>query len=206
MVHLDDGRVNKQMFLWADQMASRNYRNYTFVIKDTLRQIGLAHFADTHFANNLRTFFIDVHEVLMDMHSLKWPTQINRESSESGNGRNKLRTRKLCKTDYIAEDYCKSFIPISHRSAISRLRCGVAPIRIETGRFENLEVSQRLCRFCNFVEDEIHVILHCDADNDLRNILITKASSLFPTFNNLTENDKMKFLFSHPNMTRLCAK
>ena len=82
----------------------------------------------------------------------------------------------------------------------------MAPIRIETGRFENLEVSQRLCPCCNFVEDEIHVILHCNAYNDLRNILITKTSSLLPTFNNLTENDKMKFLFSHPNMIRLCAK
>ena len=42
----------------------------------------------------------------------------------------------------------------------------------------------------------MHVILHCNAYKDLRNILITKASSLLPTFNNFTENDKMKSLFT----------
>ena len=96
----------------------------------------------------------------MNMHILEWQTQINRESSRSGIRRSQLRTYKLFKTDYVVEDYCKMFIPISHRSAFSKFRCGVAPIRIETGRFEKLEVSQRLCPFYNFVEDEIHVILH----------------------------------------------
>ena len=61
MLHMDDGRKNIQVVLWADQMASRNCRNYNFVIKDTLRQIGLAQFADTNYAINLRTFSIDVH-------------------------------------------------------------------------------------------------------------------------------------------------
>ena len=52
----------------------------------------------------------------------------------------------------------------------------------------------------------MHVILHCNAYNDLRNILITKASSLLPTFNNFTENDKTKFLFSYQSMIILCSK
>ena len=90
--------MNKRVFLWADQMASRNCTNYNFVIKDTLRQIGLAHFADTNYAINLQTFSIDVHEKLINMHILEWQTQINRESSRSGNGHNKLRTYKLFKT------------------------------------------------------------------------------------------------------------
>ena len=52
----------------------------------------------------------------------------------------------------------------------------------------------------------MHVILHCNAYKDLRNILITMASSLLPTFNSFTQNDKMKFLLSHPSMIRLFAK
>ena len=61
---------------------------------------------------------------------------------------------------------------ISHRAAFAKFRCGVAPIRIETGRFENLDVNQRPCLFCNVVEDEIHVILDCSAYDDLRNYLL----------------------------------
>ena len=166
-------------------VASRNCRNYNFVVKETLRQIhvGLAHYADINYAINLRIFPSDVQEQLMSLHIREWQIQINRDSSRSGNGRNKLRTYSLFKTDYIVEDYCKLFIPISHRSAFSKFRCGVSPIRIETARFENLEVNQQICPFRNFVEDEIHVILHCNAYNDLRIILITKSSSLLPTFN-----------------------
>ena len=95
---------------------------------------------------------------------------------------------------------------ISHRAAFAKFRCGVAPIRIETGRFENLDVNQRPCLFCNVVEDEIHVILDCSAYDDLRNNLFIKAVSVLPTFNVFDANEKMKFLFTNPDMIRTCAK
>jgi hypothetical protein len=38
--------------------------------------------------------------------------------------------------------------------------CGVAPIRIETGRYERLNVTDRICKICdnhdNEIEDEKH--------------------------------------------------
>lgn len=46
-----------------------------------------------------------------------------------------------------------------HRSALSKFRCGVAPIHIETGRYEGLEGLDRKCPFCDNVLDESHVIL-----------------------------------------------
>ena len=49
-------------------------------------------------------------------------------------------------------------------------------------------------------------MFHCDAYNDLRYILNTKACSLLPTFNNLTENDKIKFSFTHPSQISLSAE
>ena len=73
-------------------MVHRNCRKYNLVIKETLRHIGLAHYDDENYAINLRTFLSDVQEKLMTMHILEWQTQINRESSRSGIGRNKLRT------------------------------------------------------------------------------------------------------------------
>ena len=97
-------------------------------------------------------------------------------------------------------------MPISHRAAFAKFRCGVAPVKIETGRFENLDVNQRLCHFCNVVEDETHVILDCSAYDDLRNNLFIKAVSVLPTFNILDANEKMKFLFTSPDMIRTCAK
>ena len=50
--------------------------------------------------------------------------------------------------------------------------CGVAPIRIETGRYEHLSVDERKCLFCNNVEDEGHVLFNCHLYEDIRLELI----------------------------------
>ena len=49
------------------------------------------------------------------------------------------------------------------RSAIIRLKAGVLPLAIETGRFRNVDEEDRLCMLCNKgkVEDEKHFITEC---------------------------------------------
>ena len=60
-------------------------------------------------------------------------------------------------------------MPRAHRSALSKFRLGVAPIRVETGRYERLPVSERICFHCKTcVEDELHVLIDCPLYNELR--------------------------------------
>ena len=57
---------------------------------------------------------------------------------------------------------------------MAKFRCEVAPLRIETGRFERLSVEDRLCFHCSgngLVEDELHVITVCPLYQDLRDTL-----------------------------------
>ena len=93
----------------------------------------------------------------------------------------------------------------------------VAPIRIETGRFENIDAIQRLCHFCNVIEDEIHVMLECSAYNDLRDVLFAETFCsqrlfhccqllLILIFAKKKRKKKKIFLFSHTDMIRICAK
>ena len=77
----------------------------------------------TDFENNIYENFVN-----------DWLARINSNVGPSGRGRNKLRLYKTFKQNYVAENYCKLILPVSHRSAFSKFRCGVAPIRIETGR------------------------------------------------------------------------
>lgn len=96
--------------------------------------------------------------------------------SVNGSGRNKLRIYRLFKTSYHVEQYCKMHMSFCHRSAQAKFRCGVAHIRLETGRYEGLPENQRLCPFgCNVVETEMHVILNCPLYNTYRNILMQKS-------------------------------
>ena len=54
---------------------------------------------------------------------------------------------------------------------MAKLRCGVLPIKIETGRFVNLALEDRICEVCNLneIEDELHFICKCELYNETRN-------------------------------------
>ena len=208
MSRMTVNRINKQGFIWADHMANRNCKNQTFVIKEMYRQLGLDRFIDINVPFSVHALLTKLREGLMHIHVRDWSFETHRDTGRSGNGRNKLRTYRLFKSRYEVEEYCKLFLPVRHRSAFAKFRCGVAPIKIETGRYENLDVNQRICPFCSSVEDKMHIILHCETYPDLRNNLFSNANSLLPNcnFNVLNDIEKMKLLFSHPSLIRLCAK
>ena len=59
-----------------------------------------------------------------------------------------------------------------HRGLIAKLRMGIAPLRIELGRYgpsasggKGLPVQSRICQFCRLgcVEDEVQFVLECAA-------------------------------------------
>lgn len=77
----------------------------------------------------------------------RWLQEVNKQRGKSGNCGSKLRTYRLFKNDYATELYCSKTLSRKHRSAFAKFRCGVAPLRIETGRYENLSVENRTCFF-----------------------------------------------------------
>jgi hypothetical protein len=66
-----------------------------------------------------------------------WTSQVNRENSRTAGG-NKLRLYKRITTDIDVEHYVSKVMPYKHRSAMGKFRSGVAPIRLETGRYVGL--------------------------------------------------------------------
>ena len=141
------------------------------------------------------------------MYISDWKANVTQISSVNGSGRNKLRTYKLYKSEFITEQYCKMVLPLKHRSAFAKFRCGVAPIRLETGRYENIPEQERVCPYCNvFVEDEFHVMLNCGLYENERSSLFLKANEINSEFYNFNDCEKLKFLFSNVNLIRLTAK
>ena len=70
-------------------------------------------------------------------------------------------------------------MPFAWRSAFAKFRTGVAPLRLETGRYENLAVNQRTCFNCKeSVESEQHVLLKCPLYEDLREFVYNEAFSI----------------------------
>ena len=62
---------------------------------------------------------------------------------------------------------------------LAQIRLGILPICIETGRFRNLDVNERICEVCNIdlVEDEFHFICVCNAYCEYREILFDKVEN-----------------------------
>ena len=67
-----------------------------------------------------------------------------------------------------------------YRSTYATFRCGVAPIKLETGRYglNRVLVKQRLCEHCNLVEDEYHVLMQCTMYDEIREGLFVAISTI----------------------------
>ena len=129
-------RINKRIAMWAHSKASHRCRNWFYTIKDRLSKLNLN--TDYDINNPIGTDFVENLRVAgLNKFKTDWKDNIRSEVGPSRRGRNKLRTYCLFKSIYETEAYCKTILPLRHRSAFAKFRCGVAPLRIETGRYEN---------------------------------------------------------------------
>ena len=123
----------------------------------------------------------------------QWKEEINRDRGVRGVGGNKLRTYRLLKTDFGTASYLHNhLLTKGQRSALAKFRCGVAPLRLETGRFEGLPIEERLCPICNAEpETELHAVIKCHAYNDLRPAVFNDAIDICDDFMLLSDTDKL---------------
>lgn len=116
----------------------------------------------------------------------------------------------MFKEQFETEHYVKIVNNRARRRALAQLRCGVAPIRLETGRYErgkHLPVEQRCCYVCqNSVESEIHVIVHCPLYQDLREELFNQCKTVEPLFDMMNDERKLCFILSNHDVAHNSAK
>ena len=97
----------------------------------------------------------------------------------------------------------------SCRSADAKFRCEVAPIRLETGRYERLSEGSRPCFNCvNLIENEEHVLLKCPVYKDLREVMFRVLSEEFPALMNMNDQELLSSILNCKinKSIRTCAK
>ena len=79
------------------------------------------------------------------------------------------------------------------------MRSGTLPLHIETGRFQGLEIENRICEFCDSStpETEVHFLFYCKAYDQHRKILYDKVTEKITNFRSLPDPDKLKLLFKN---------
>ena len=74
--------------------------------------------------------------------------------------------------DLTSQEYChaiyESYLREDLRIIITRWRLSCIPLEVETGRYKGVERENRLCPFCNVLEDEEHALFHCEAYEEIR--------------------------------------
>ena len=121
-----------------------------------------------------------LHDTDLNEFKANWYTTINSVTGSSGKGRNTSRTYYLFKTTFETEAYCKLILPLRHPAAFPKLPCGVAPLRIETDRYENKPLEESQCPFCDVIESEILALLYCSLYRDKMAELFRKKRQVVP--------------------------
>ena len=155
-------------------------------------------------------YFLDViRERLEECNQIKWLESVQRESAKSKKGKNKLRTYRSFKSLFASECYVYTIMPHSHRSAMAQLRCGTAPLRIETGRYEGLKEEERICPRCpDAVESELHALIECPLYSEIRSSLFAKFIIYYDGFLCLSKEEQLKLFLGCKDevLVRDCAR
>ena len=143
---------------------------------------------------NIKDFLNYALEKLMSQYVLTFKQEIH--------NKRKLAVYYQYKTEFATEEYCEMNIKRSQRSLVAKLRLGTLPIRVETGCYNGIEREKRLYLVCKdgSVEDESHVMFHCQAHNK------ESACKLNPHFLSLGAVHRIAYLTNAKNIIRKTAQ
>lgn len=188
LTSMDDRRLTKRVFIWDHAHA----HGWCSDIKTLFRQLNISDLYDNRSMGlySLHGLLQYAETTLRDIEVAQWKIDLHNQP--------KLRTYRLFKSEYTCENYVSMIMSKSLRSFIAQLRCGVLPLRIETGRFRNLAVDDRLCIFCDLgvVETETHFCFVCPLYSCIRLLFYNAIYRLCPEFIAMDYNDKFKVMFT----------
>ena len=143
----------------------------------------------------LSTYFTEKRPVDLKLANEKILSLFNEQWYTSVQNSPKLRTYKLFKTNFKTEQYIVLNLEKNERSMLAQFRCGILPLRVETGRFIGENVNQRICTFCDQeqIENETHFLVECTKYDNIRQQVFEDLLS-DPSYINKNKEDRLNFL------------
>jgi hypothetical protein len=176
-------RMVKKIFTWEKTMNTKAWADEMLQLFQVLN-------LESKFVNNEIVSVDQCWALLHERECQSW-----REAVETSP---KLRTYVQFKCNYGVEPYVTNVFNRAQRSVLAKLRCGVLPLEIETGRWKGVPAEERFCTICKnaLVEDEYHFVFVCEKYNDKRIAFMNVIVSKYPEFNNLDTEAKWKIIMS----------
>ena len=182
LILMDGSRLTKQVFNFDYESGQNNWCREVGDIFDKLN-------LPEYFENKM---FIDMSlasDRIYNFYANPWPEKCTNVP--------KLRTYIKFKTCFKTEKYLTLNLNRNERSIMTQFRCGVLPLRVETGRFVGKQVSDRICKMCNqgSVKDEIHFLVNCQYYTNLREHELGSVLNN-EEISNKSEDDKLSILLN----------
>ena len=150
------------------------FTNWCSRIRSVLERTGLDQTWESQNIGNTNKFMLSFKESIVRIFTQQWRKDI--ESSS------KLRTYALVKKCFCVEPYILHIRGNHLITAMARYRMSSHDLNIERGRFNNpiTPKNQRICTRCqlNEIDDEIHLLLHCCAIKNEREILYDSVAAI----------------------------
>jgi hypothetical protein len=184
LVEMPDDRITKKVFLW-DYAHSHGWCSD---VKRVFEQLNLLDLYTTKSMSNLSLDNLLCHakETFTRIYADQWQQDLVSQP--------KLRTYRQIKHELGCENYVSMQLPKHLRSYIAQIRTGTLPLRIETGRFRNLKIEERLCLLCkepNKVETEYHFLFECPFYLFLRLSFYNCISNIKPNITTIPYSERL---------------
>jgi hypothetical protein len=186
IVDMSDSRLTKKVFMW-DYSKRTNKGNWN---SDVYKLFSKIDKVDIY--RGLTKVDIQVAKgLLIEQDKLQWYDNMQSVS--------KLNFYKLFKNDFCPESYIFKIHNRAHRSVFAQLRCGILPLKIETGRYTQIPMDYRLCIFCNenVIENEMHFLFQCNFYSNIRINFWPKFINRCDNFDQMNNIEKVKIMMSN---------
>jgi hypothetical protein len=175
------GRLTKAVF--EMEYAKCNIGTWCSKVKQIFRDVGLLEVYNEKRECDL----VYCKNKLENNFSQLWAKELKKKS--------KLRLYCKLKDNLDTEPYVKLNLTTSQRSLLAQLRLGILPLRLETGRFTNMKISDRICQICqsNNIEDELHFLFSCDAYAQERHMFVQDLNNICHNTVNMGNVELLQF-------------
>ena len=174
---------------------SSSFENWTKKVGTLFRRMNMGHIYEQKLPCHLDT----VREHLLKLNEADWGSVITTKP--------KLRNYIEYKHEFKKERYVVIINNKIERSLVAKLRCGILKLKIETGRFINLPLNERICELCDTgdVEDEKHFVCICPRYSNERRAFYETLSNIDPSFSRLDSTHDV-FNYIVKNVDKTIAK
>jgi hypothetical protein len=165
LIHMDNTRLPKASYNMLYLMDQNGKTNWVTKVKNLLFKYGFGYVFIMQEIGNSKLFMLNFKNRILDCSAQEWASNISDIS--------KLKCYSSFKSMLDPEKYLLCIEIRRFKVAMSRFRCSNHCLEIETGRRENINLNDRLCKYCRskgklFIEDEYHFTCICDLYVDIR--------------------------------------